>query len=582
SADTPGQYGMIATATADINLAGSAGNMFKIYNDDSSNHAYILLQDGSDTNLSYCEIYYMGVDSADRRGITVDAVNGAYGGGEGLTIDNCLIHDVYQGVRFLPGCSDNVVQNTTIRSAGEAGIVFLDLTDPNITVSNNIIYNSSSGIIINNSTGITVTDCALGTSGQNSAFDVNIISGFLTQATFYNTAMVSPNEINGINLDTADSFIISGKHDQVDGLTRVWGDWKPAGVVKFRYDSETYSGAGDANTRKVLEFSPTTIGTQYYADENGDGIELVGTALYPTLVRSADGGAIPYDFTISAASGTALFGGYYYEFQHLNTNGLYIANNASVSATGGADSGLDFGSFKNNPSATRHLNIATGQALNPVDGCSFDTSTSFNVRVDNTTNLTLTDYINTRDNNTYDELVSGSVTWTGAGANEWVSVSSGAWDAGATWDEGTPPAAGAVVVITDTYVVILTNTANIVDSLTVDTNATLTFDLAGANPVITFTNGGALINNGTINFANAGSNYVSLHAQTPNQTKWIFSGNQPDWSTGGAGLEVRLGDCDFQTALNNTGTNQTLIFDGQMETDAVQIVNDATLTFQNG
>ena len=579
---SPGQYGISATATANINLNGAAaGTRFKIYSTSSANYTYIYLMDLSDTNLAYCEMYYLGTNAALKSGIYASDVDTPYGGGEGLTIDNCLIHDVYDGIRLSSSSSQCVVTNNTIRSATNSGMAISQSPlDPNFTLTNNTIYNCAKGIEINSSTAVTFTNCSLGTLGQNSTADIDVETGSTsTQVSLYNCVLASPTEVNGTNLDLADMFIISYKHDQTLGLTRVWGDWKPAGIVKFNYTPPSYTGSGDNDQQKILEFGSSAIGSQYYADSNGDGIELVGTAASRTIVRSADG--VAYNFTVSATSGTALFGGYYYEFQNLGANGLYLATTNAVSPTTGT--GLDYGSFKNNPSATRHLRLATGQTLNPVTGCSFDDSATNDVRVENSTNITFTNYANPTAN-AEDEEISGTVNW--SGIIDFISNGTGGgnWNVGATWVGGAVPSATSNVSIAagDIVTVGAAIANSPINSLVVTGTGTLTFDLAG-NPAIPFANGGTLLNNGTIVFTNtAGANFVQLSAQNSGQTKWVFSGNQPDWSTGGTDLEFRISDCDYQGPITITGASRLFVFNGQMETDSVTISGTATCQLATG
>ncbi|GAI19745.1 unnamed protein product, partial [marine sediment metagenome] len=197
------------------------------------------------------------------------------------------------------------------------------------------------------------------------------------------------------------------KHDGVNGLWRVWGDWAPTAtgqIIKIRDDTESYLGAGDNGDQKIVEFAPASItlisgatGSQFRTRTGGGGVggglELVGKDdnTQPVILRSANG-TTPYGITIQGSAGDkGKLAARWCSFQNLDTNGLYIVTNTNsiISTTSCGNASLECCSFSNNSATGRHLNLVIDGDWT-VASDTFDTSTQYDVSVDDNTDITFT------------------------------------------------------------------------------------------------------------------------------------------------------------------------------------------------
>ncbi|GAI18074.1 unnamed protein product, partial [marine sediment metagenome] len=214
------------------------------------------------------------------------------------------------------------------------------------------------------------------------------------------------------------------------------------------------------------------------------------------------------------------------------------------------NSGLDYGSFKNNTSTGYHLQLQCTQTISTT-GCSFDTTTLYDVNAGAGAVITFTNYTNSRAGT---DTGAGTVYWVTTGQTLY-AIQTGTWNNVTTWDtdpnaippgSGPVPASGDNATITPTVTVTMTNGSWACANLT--NNGTLDFDMNAGDVALTIDNGGVVFNSGTINFAAAGlGNKVTLQVADPtNPNMWIYEGNVPTWVDD---LNIDLGDCDCRPIL---------------------------------
>jgi uncharacterized repeat protein (TIGR01451 family) len=655
-ASANGQYGISVYGTGCVSATGSAGN-FVYINKSGTYYPYIYLQDASNCLFDYCSITGFGSSSATTTsGIYAASVDGNASlsmgaGNEGLTIKNCTIRDGNYGGIWLATCTGNIISANTIYNCPEWGIKVgnSQAGSNNHQIGNNTIYNSTSGtngygiglyttaadncfssFPISNTTiyncryGITATgvsgtgantveqifrDCSLGTLGQNSVADV----GFGVSVTncglrLENCVLASPTEVEATNIDSNDDRIVSYRHDNVPGLVRVWGDWRPtdAGqLILIRYDTALVAGVtNDANIQKIVEFGPcaaamapvggTTYGTRGVSRfrtgtlQNGAGIEFVGITTpnwAPVLVRSV--GDNTYSILIEGSGLKACkFSAYAAEFQ--NISGTLISSTGYLAPTSvGGYLSLDYCTFKNTfAGATRHIALQEGGNVITRSYTTFDTSATYDVRVDNNTNITFTNFINSRANTADEnEPTGGTVAWSNPGKT-YYAVATFTWDNPLTWSLSPggpsnvgPPTINDNVVITAYTVTISTAPGTVsCTNLTVSDAGVLRFNPTVAARSLIIKNGGIISNTGTINFQ-SNVNPVTITAQTlTNPSMVIYKGNDLTWL---AGLNLVLAGIDYQRAMNPSAA-VGITFSGNMQTQTVTVTNDSNLTLDGG
>ncbi|MBI4835426.1 MAG: right-handed parallel beta-helix repeat-containing protein [Planctomycetes bacterium] len=481
-------------------------------------------------------------------------------------------------------------------------------------ITNTTIYSCAYGLFIDRGIcGGSYTNeqifrnCNFGTLGQNTTADI----GFFYWAgrtipnalRLENCILASPVEVETANIHVANDRIVSYKHDSVPGLVRAWGDWRPLGVagqVKARYDTALVAGVtNDANTQKIVEFGPCSttmaaIGTLPYQipagksrlridpSQNGGAlIEFVGITTpswAPVLVRST--GADTYGILIEGGANPnqGKFSVYAVEFQNLVTGTLISSTGSIPNETTNNLPSLDYCTWKNNTAGTTHLVLAVGGNITRT-GCSFDTSTTWDVRVDNTTNITFTNFTNSRAN-TADNEVSGTVTWSGGGTT-YYAVANGAWNNAFTWDITPgggggfgPPTINDNVVITNVTVTISSAPGTVsCTNLTVSNTGILIFNPLAAARSLIIKNGGIISNTATIDFQ-SNTNPVTITAESlTNPNRVIYKGNDLTWL---AGLNLTFAGMDYQRAMNPS-TNVNITFSNSMQTQTVTIINGSTL-----
>ncbi|MBI4713544.1 MAG: hypothetical protein HY762_09655, partial [Planctomycetes bacterium] len=266
----------------------------------------IYLVNDSDSKFQYC-------DMAGMERVYSDQVAGAATGtiaGEGLTIDSCNIHDSYTdqtasygaylyysgagssqtgntitnsniyninggsttnyGI-FIQGgvanyasghtITNNNIYNITTGSSQANGVYweYNDDWSAPTTFNNNAIYNCGRGIRFYTGKNVTVSNCNFGTLGANSVADISFVSGVANRIVLRNCLLGSPTEVEYSTITSSQNYVKSLRHDNTPGLIRLWGEYLqiPTAGESYRYDSELYSGSGDAGVQKIIEFGPS-------------------------------------------------------------------------------------------------------------------------------------------------------------------------------------------------------------------------------------------------------------------------------------------------------------------------------------
>ncbi|MCK5534648.1 right-handed parallel beta-helix repeat-containing protein, partial [bacterium] len=196
-------------------------------------------------------------------------IYGFFGEGNNtLTNNNC--YNNYQIGISISMSNNNILNNNTCYN--QSLISGIDLyNSENNQLNNNVTYGNPEGIVLNSSnnnmlighvshsnhgglwlvssTGNELINCNFGTFGNNTHKDI-FLKGSST-LTLKNCQLASTTEVYGGIFGDPGSWVISQKHDQIPGLVRIWGDYNiPAGTTNWRYDTELYSGSGDANVQK--------------------------------------------------------------------------------------------------------------------------------------------------------------------------------------------------------------------------------------------------------------------------------------------------------------------------------------------
>ncbi|MCK4532210.1 right-handed parallel beta-helix repeat-containing protein [bacterium] len=263
----------------------------------------------------------------------------------------------------------------------------------NNTLTGNISYSNVTGLISSNSTGNELINCNFGTIGENMAGDIYLSDSTLT---LKNCQLASTTEVRTTGLINPGSWIISQKHDQIPGVVRIWGDYSiPAGTTNWRYDTELYSGSGDANVQKKIEFYSTPIGTEFII-ENGNTLNIIGGSQtnQKTLLYSGD--STFWGFNVNGSINCD-----YTNFSNLDTNGLNISSGATIIK-------FDQTSFGNVADGGSHLTIDAIDCS--FDGCVFDDSGTYDVTVNNDADLV---FVNSTRGNLADNFmdVNSSIQW---------------------------------------------------------------------------------------------------------------------------------------------------------------------------
>ncbi len=151
--ETNGQYGLIVTATGLLDIEGTSKSNRNVYiaalTQDESHNAYIWCQQGSETHIKYADISYMGLDEANKNGITVYQVDGS-SAGEGFSLEGSKVHDGYDGIHFTDTATYCVIKDNDIFNNSNFGIYLGGASVNNNIITGNKIYSSGyRGILLN-------------------------------------------------------------------------------------------------------------------------------------------------------------------------------------------------------------------------------------------------------------------------------------------------------------------------------------------------------------------------------------------------------------------------------------------------
>ncbi|MDI6788098.1 MAG: hypothetical protein QME51_06985, partial [Planctomycetota bacterium] len=287
---------------------------------------YILYFDtGSATFLQNCDISGMrGIYSlqvlswSDGARIAAGAV-----WGQGLTVDNCDIHDSYAAASpysyglWLDATASgmgNIITNNRIWNinSGSTHNVGISLqatsgVTHNYTIMSNTIHSITGGTNMRTGVAWENNSCAIGSgiTFVNNAINSCIygISGWATAATairmniwdsnlsivgqnhqditmlnnpgivriyLRNCLLNSANEVQGTTISVNDCWVHSRRHDNTPGLVRIWGDYHEDNTglggsyqyatTLFTQSDNPYSpGSGDAGVQKIIEFGPSVV-----------------------------------------------------------------------------------------------------------------------------------------------------------------------------------------------------------------------------------------------------------------------------------------------------------------------------------
>ncbi|MEW6027752.1 MAG: hypothetical protein AB1599_10740, partial [Planctomycetota bacterium] len=465
---------------------------------------------------------------------------------------------------------------------------------------------------------VTITNCAFGTNGANTTADISLIwntTVFMSRVELTNCVLDSPTEFEYAGGNISENWVRSRRHDGVPGLTRIFGDYRNQQSEWYTYDRELYTGSGDANTQKVIEFAPTNYSsnyvqqgyfpdgmyvtypggfsggaapnTRYRFSQVGTTLTITGTPTAPTIVRAVPGANTTYGFYVyndTATYPTVVMDNV--EFSDLSPEGLCLGGYPRGNADFGYISDIIITTFQNitfrNNSrggtaqiyngagwelTSYHLTVGVGGAIT-LDGLSFDSSTARDVCVQRdggtATNLTLTNWRRQRATPTDQVFNSSTITWQAYGINYTSNGTGGGnWDVATTWSPNNVP------TINDTVTILATDNVTINDT---DAFGTPIIALCRA-----ITNSGMLIFNGqffglgnaTLQMAPGGAftNNLNVRIQdgtearietntTATTTPLVFTGNDIGWglnSIGSAttGHSWRLARIDYRPATMN-------------------------------
>ena len=181
-------------------------NVFK--GNSTTNYSYINCQSNASVQIYYSETYNLGGNSAGKYGIcqTLSAAPWAvaYGGSALVDVENCGIHDIYNGFSaianggsyklyknviynssntgisgtpVIASSASGIIDNNLVVKGGSSGAAAVDVTEPNIQVTNNWVQGSSyAGIAIhgNGTIGAVATTVSGNTCQCNSSFGMQV------------------------------------------------------------------------------------------------------------------------------------------------------------------------------------------------------------------------------------------------------------------------------------------------------------------------------------------------------------------------------------------------------------------------
>ncbi|MCK5534356.1 right-handed parallel beta-helix repeat-containing protein [bacterium] len=218
-----------------------------------------------------------------------------YGGSNNILSNNICYNNQIAGIRIV-NSNNNILNNNICYD--QWYVTGIDISDShNNQLINNITYNNPYGVFLNGSNNNTLTgniiysnstgfygygnvgneliDCSFGTLGENTQRDIYLTNFGAFTLILKNCQLSSTTEVDTTNFSVG-GWIISQKHDQIPGLVRIWGDYNiPAVTTNWQYDTELYSGSGDANVQKKIEFYYTPIGTELIV-ENAKTLNITG------------------------------------------------------------------------------------------------------------------------------------------------------------------------------------------------------------------------------------------------------------------------------------------------------------------
>jgi len=294
------------------------------------------------------------------------------------------------------------LSSNTCHSNSSSGI-FLSSCFDNILISNSCYSNRKFGLYCALSRDNIATDGSLGIGGNNVWGDIGFHPVpenplYISNLTLRNCLLASSVEVDSSRIVVPNAYVLSQKHDKIDGLTKIWGDYTVRDLKKFNCVDELYSGSGDANVQKVIKFGPSNIGTKLKVNSDGE-IELIGTSDYPTVLTN--GGSGYYGFSVNG-----IIDAQHYVFQYVDSNGVRLETGASI------DQSTNFwnGTFSCSQPGGTHLYIAGPSAAynDTFSYVYFDTSGIYDVSADKSQ---LYFWNCSRGNYLDQELNGGKVRW---------------------------------------------------------------------------------------------------------------------------------------------------------------------------
>lgn len=307
-------------------------------------------------------------------------------GGSKNIIDSNIIYANGCGICLAWSSNNIIINNKILRSECE-GIV-LNASNGNI-LSKNIIHSHYSGISSWSSTDNEVIDCVL---EENREADIYITAERdICQLTLKNCLLNSTTEVYSSRIATDSSYVISQKHDQVYGLTKIWGNYEipKDSTLKWNYAEESYQGAGDTNVQKLIKF----YGRSKLVCGIGETIEIKGASENPTLIDSDNSNY--YTFIVSGTIDAN-----YFKFNLTDNNGIQIL---------GKMKNMNNGIFNNVKAGGTHL-FLSGKIDTICNNIIFDNSGDYDVHAKNNAEIIFID--STRGNNNDWIEDTSSVIWT--------------------------------------------------------------------------------------------------------------------------------------------------------------------------
>ncbi|MDI6788183.1 MAG: right-handed parallel beta-helix repeat-containing protein, partial [Planctomycetota bacterium] len=407
---------------------------------------------------------------------------------------NTLYNSYWGGLIVRRGSNNNTFSNNTAFNHTRYGAREYN-TSGNLYLNENY-YNNGVGLMLGGSavsgtTGLVLRNCWFGvvspsgSAAPNQGYDpfwgqgdivvTTTLTGQVYQAVLENCRLGSPIEVNWLQPSPgAGSYIISSRHDQVNGAVRVWGDYVvDSGTVNWNTTEPSYPSGLDAGSVKTVRFMPGPTGLN-------SGRSRFRLGPLATLNMASGNSAVLRTTLISdntnypgelVISGTINASGY--TLDKMGSNGLYLTGQA-VSITSIAN-GIFQNSVGVTPSAHIRIDSPSFGTLGNIGGCSFDNSTLYDLRVNiGSSTITFTNFSN-------DPPIGGSKDLKDSGDVVWLpplgftSVVSGNWSAPATWGGSIIPQGYDAVTVTTGKNVVITGTANC-GNIWVQSGATLTLN----------------------------------------------------------------------------------------------------------